>query len=67
MKVFIVQIDSVVQKESHTSLLAACTHHRIPYSTASRGKRKFIIKDKVYIITEGVKVIKVKGRGNKNL
>jgi hypothetical protein len=52
MKAFIVTIDSKVQDPAYTSLTNCCARYDIPYSSASKGKRKFIINNEVRIITQ---------------
>jgi hypothetical protein len=67
MKVFIVCINSQPHNEVWTSLKQLCGDNWISYSSASRGKRIFIIeresRQDILTITEA-RVLKIKGRDN---
>lgn len=59
MKGYIIQIDFKVQPQVYVSLSVLCNDYGVNYSSASKGKRKFIIKNEVIIITE-CEIIKIK-------
>ena len=59
-----VTVDGQPQPNSYTSLKRACGDFNVPYFTASRGKRKFIINDQLIVITL-TNLVKIKGRNSK--
>lgn len=68
MKVYVVQINTEVRRKVFTSLKAACDDWGLNYSSASKGKRLFVRKNKehvgaIIVITE-CDLIKIKGREN---
>ena len=66
MGMFVITVNGVVKKEAFTSLKGACKEAGVDYFVASRGKREFKIGDNAVVIAE-VEVVKIKGRGNKNI
>ena len=65
VRIFMVSINNQMEGAA-TTLKGACGMSGINYSTASRGRRKFIRKDSFIEIKE-VNLIKVKGRENNHL
>lgn len=51
---------------TYTSLTMACKENGIPYSSASKGKRVFVIGDDVKQIFK-TELVKIKGTGNKKI
>lgn len=64
MKVYTILINSEPISSCYTSLTNLCDAHDIPYYSANRGKREFLVAGKaIKILT--LSVIKIKGRGRK--
>ena len=61
--VYVVLINGSVQPLSYTSLSNICACYDIPYGSAIKGKRVFVVHEKAVIINE-VEVVKISGREN---
>lgn len=67
MLIYILQIEGKIQDTSFVSLRALCDHFQLSYTSASKGRLKWIEPTgKVYEIVQ-VKVVKIKGRGRKDI
>lgn len=62
MKIYVVTINCVVQDIGFTTLLPLCEHYHLSYSIATKGRMTQILDNKVYIISDPVEIVKVKGR-----
>lgn len=63
-KVYTILINSEPIVEAYTSLTALCDAYNVPYYSANRGKREFLIAGKAVKIVV-LNVVKIKGRGRK--
>lgn len=63
---FVITVNGEVKKEAFTSLKGACESAGVDYFVASRGRRVFKVLENEIVIAE-VELVKIKGRGNKNM
>lgn len=66
MKIFVIQINGIVQSCTYTSLFGLCQDVGVSYSSVSKGKR-LLIQDEFIITITQCKIIKIKGRENNSL
>jgi hypothetical protein len=64
MRIYTILINNEPISEAYTSFSALCDAHNVPYSSATHGKREFLIAGKAVKIIE-YQLIKIKGRGRK--
>jgi hypothetical protein len=60
--VYVLLINGKLQDKAFTSLLGICKEYGLPYSTISRGKRRWIKADQLFEVDE-LMLCKIKGRG----
>jgi len=63
MEIYVVTLNSKVEKEGYVSLAALCKDYSLDYSSASKGKRVWIDGDNLTVVS-AVTVNRIKGRGN---
>jgi hypothetical protein len=62
MKIYAILVENELMPTLFTGLRPACNYYNIPYSSASHGKRLFMIDRKKVEIKE-CSLVKIKGRG----